>query len=287
MKKLLVAVLVTLSALTFSHTNAAVPPAPVTPKVIGMSAPADTWNARVSEVGAAGLKSRRIFATLSSDGRHQSKMIGQTVAAGMIPVISYKVPSVSTLNQGGYDKWLTATRTYLSSLGAQVTATFWHEPHGDMTPAEFRAGSARFLSRVKAPNVAVGPILNGWLLDRKVSTFASYTDPALLAKWDFIGVDSYQEGTASNPSTTLLPARAVPKVAAWLDTQGFGDKPIVLGEYNGFTGAAMQQAGEWILSTPELWIANIWNVNHTTFSVLTGDRLTAYRATKADPRAMR
>jgi len=56
---------------------------------------------------------------------------------------------------------------------------------------------------------------------------------------------------------------------------------------NGFTGAAMQQAGEWILSTPELWIANVWNTDHTMLSVLTGDRLTAYRATKADPRAMR
>ena len=287
MKKLLLAVLVTLSALPLSLANAAVPTTPITPKVIGMSAPVDTWSARVAEVGAAGLRSRRIFATLSSDGRNQSKIIGQTVAAGMIPVISYKVPSFTTLNQGGYDKWLTATRNYLSSLGVQVTATYWHEPHGDMTPAEFRTGSARFLSLVKAPNVAVGPILNGWLLDRQVSTFASYTSPALLAGWDFVGVDSYQAGTASSPSTTLLPARAVPQTAAWLDTQGFGDKPIVLGEYNGFTGAAMQQAGEWILSTPELWIANVWNTDHTTFSVLTGDRLAAYRATKADARAMR
>ncbi|WP_457207369.1 CBM96 family carbohydrate-binding protein [Nocardioides sp. P5_C9_2] len=268
------------------------PPATsTTPKVIGMSAPANTWDQRIQEVGASGVKSRRIFADLSSSGSSQLPLIRKAIADGMIPVVSYKVPDPVTMANGGYDAWLATLRTQLSGLGAPVTATYWHEPHGDMTPAVFRAGSQRFLDAVKTPSVSVGPILNGWLLDNLNASgranFAEYTSPELLAAWDFVGVDSYQEGTASAPNNALLPARAVPQLASWLDTQGFPDKRIVLGEYNGFTGAAIAQAGEWILSTPELWIGNVWNVDHTTFSVLTGDRITAFQHTKADARAMR
>ena len=205
----------------------------------------------------------------------------------MIPVVSYKVPNPTTLANGGYDTWLATLRTQLNNLGAPVTATYWHEPHGDMDPAIFRAGSLKFFAAVDSPTIAIGPILNGWLLDRRVNDFAAYTDANLLKKWEFVGVDSYQEGSSTAPSNTLLPARAVPLLANWLDTQGVPDKKIVLGEYNGFTGPAITQAGEWILSTPELWIGNVWNVDHTTFSVLTGTRLTAFKATKADYRAAR
>lgn len=263
------------------------PPAgPYAQHVIGMSAPANLWDQRVSEVGADHLNSRRIFGELTSTGTSQLPLIREAIADGMTPVISYKVPNVDSFIAGDYDAWMVNLRRELVALNANVTVTFWHEPHGDMDPAKFRAASLRFFNAVDAPSIAVGPILNGWLLDRRVADFASYTDATLLDKWEFMGVDSYQEGTASNPSSTLLPARAVPKVAAWLDTQGQPDMPIVLGEYNGFSGAAMAQAGEYILSTPELWIANVWNVDHTTFSVLTGERLTAFRATKSDPRVV-
>ncbi len=86
-----------------------------------------------------------------SDGKAQSTVIAQAVAAGMMPVISYKVANVDTLINGGYDAWLTATRKYLDSLNVQVTATFWHEPHGDMDPADFRAGSQKFLDPDEGP----------------------------------------------------------------------------------------------------------------------------------------
>ena len=267
------------------------PAAPVAAKVIGMSAPVDKWDARIKEVGAAGVRSRRIFADLSASGSSQLPLIRQAIADGMIPVISYKVPNPTTFANGGYDAWLATLKSQLNALGAPVTATYWHEPHTDMTPAVFRAGSQRFLDVVQGPDVAVGPILNGWLMDNMKATtranFDEYTSPALLAAWDFVGVDSYQAGTATAPNGALLPARAVPKLATWLDAQGFPDKKIVLGEYNGFTASAIQQAGEWILSTPELWIGNVWNTDHSTFSALTGDRISAYQATKSDPRALR
>jgi hypothetical protein len=290
MNRLLVAA-GTLGAMLVSVLAGAVPAqsaAPALPglKVVGMSAPANLWTQRLREVGACGAEARRIFANLQSDGRSQSTIIQQAVNAGMMPVVSYKVPSVATLNSGGYDAWLAKTRTYLDGLGVQVTATFWHEPHGDMSAAKFRTGSKRFLDRVKAPRVAVGPILNGWLLDRQVSTFASYTDATLLAGWDFVAVDSYQNGTQSRPGS-LLPARAIPLLENWLDSVGQPDKPIGLGEYNGFTAAAITAAGEAILSTPEVWFGLAWNSTGGTYAPLVGDRLSAYRATKADFRAQR
>ena len=258
------------------------------PKVVGMSAPSSLWSQRINEVGSCGVEARRVFASLQSNGRAQATVIEQATAAGMMPVISYKVPSVATLLAGGYDSWLEATRSYLDSLDVPVTVTFWHEPHGDMDPADFRAGSQKFLDLMKSsttPQIKVGPILNGWLLDNKVSTFAGYTSPSLLEQWDFVAVDSYQNGTVSQPGSRL-PARAVPLLASWLDQQGFPDKPIGLGEYNGFTAAAMEAAGEAILSTPEAWFGLAWNSQGDKYAPLAGDRLTAFQATKADARAL-
>jgi hypothetical protein len=258
-------------------------------KVIGMSAPAGMWSQRIKEVGACGVSARRVFANLQSDGKAQSSVIAQAVAAHQMPVISYKVANVDTLINGGYDSWLKATRSYLAGLNVPVTVTFWHEPYGDMDPAKFRAGSQKFLDIMKStatPNIKVGPILNGWLLDNKVSDFASFTSKSLLTQWDFVAVDSYQSGTASAPGNKL-PARAVPLLATWMDQQGFGDKPIGLGEYNGFTGAAIKAAGDAILSTPEAWFGLAWNSDGgTKYAPLEGDRLTEFKKTKADARAL-
>ena len=258
-------------------------------KVVGMSAPAAQWSTRLAEVGACGVEARRIFADLTSSGADQSTLIGQAIAATMLPVISYKVPSVTTLNAGGYDVWLDNLNTYLLSLEVPVVAVFWHEPHGDMTAAAFRAGSQRFLDHLTAANVSVGPILNGWLLDTQANTlvFAGYTSPTLLGEWDFVAVDTYQSGSMENPGPKL-PGRAVPLLETWLDGQGYPDLPIGVGEYNGFSGSALTYAGEQILATPEVWFGMVWNStgSGTAGEVLTGDRLTAYQDTKADPRAL-
>jgi len=253
-------------------------------KIVGMAAPADLWSKRIKEVGRCGVEARRIYAWLAPDGKDQAKLIRRSVRAGMLPVISYKVRNVQTLIDGGYDTWLEKTSDFLDNLNVPVTATFWHEPYADLDPADFRAGSWRFVTRMQTTDISVGPILNGWLLDKKVPEFASFTSPSLLRKWDFIAVDSYQSGTAEAPGD-LLPARAIPLLATWLDTQGLPDMPIGLGEYNGHTGAAIAAAGETILSTPELWFALAWNSTTDTYSPLAGDRLTEYQNTKADDRA--
>lgn len=263
------------------------PPAtPVAPKTIGMSAPSNLWDKRISEVGANGVKARRIFATLSSSGSSSLPLIKEAIADGMMPVISYKVPSVATMINGGYDAWLAKLRTQLVGLNTPVTATFWHEPHGDMTPAQFRAASLKFFNIVDAPSIAVGPILNGWLLDRRVADFAAYTDANLLNKWEFVAVDSYQSGTVANPGQSM-PARAIPLLENWMDSVGHPNKPLGVGEYNGFSAKAIADAGEVLLSTPEVWFGLAWNSQGGSYAPLTGDRITAFQKTKADARAMR
>jgi hypothetical protein len=268
-------------------TATSFPPAePGTPKVIGMSAPANLWDARIQEVGTNGVRARRIFADLSESGSSQLPLIRKAIADGMTPVISYKVPNPATLANGGYDTWLATLRTQLNDLNAPVTATFWHEPHGNMDPAVFRAASLKFFNGVDSPDIAVGPILNGWLLDRRVAEFASYTDANLLNKWEFVAVDSYQSGTPTNPGTDM-PARAIPLLENWMDSVGHPDTPLGLGEYNGFSAKAIADAGEILLSTPEVWFGLAWNSTAGAYVPLTGDRITAFQNTKADPRAMR
>jgi hypothetical protein len=262
------------------------PAAPVTPKLVGMSAPASLWDQRIGEVGQSGVTARRIFATLTSSGGSQMSLVREALADNMMPVISYKVPSVQTLIDGGYDSWLAELRRQLTALDGNVTATFWHEPHGDMEPAQFRAASLKFFQGVDAPNVAVGPILNGWLLDRRVADFAAYTDAALLNKWEFVAVDSYQSGEPTSPGSSM-PARAIPLLEDWMDSVGHPNKPLGLGEYNGFSADAIAGAGEVILSTPEVWFGLAWNSQGDSYAPLAGDRITAFQRTKADPRALR
>lgn len=255
-------------------------------KMIGMSAPARLWDQRIREVGSNGVTARRIFADLSSSGGSQMSLVREAIADGMMPVISYKVPNPATLANGGYDNWLATLRTQLNSLDAPVTATFWHEPHGDMQPAVFRAASLKFFNGVDSPSIAVGPILNGWLLDRKVSTFAALTDANLLNKWEFVAVDSYHSGTPAKPGPAM-PARAIPLLENWMDSVGHPNKPLGIGEYNGFTAKAVAEAGEIILSTPEVWFGVAWNSTAGNHTPLAGDRITAFQRTKTDPRAMR
>lgn len=198
-------------------------------------------------------------------------IINDAVAHNTMPVISYKVPDQATLANGGYDSWLTALNGQLAALDYPVTVTYWHEPRGDFSQISlFHEGSQQFLDHITASNVAVGPILNGWLLDNRVSEFASYTTPSLLKQWDFVAVDSYQSGDVQNPGP-LMPARAIPLLETWMDDQGYPNKPLGVGEYNGFSAAAIAEAGDTILTTPEVWFGLVWNSQGGTYAPLEGD----------------
>ena len=259
-------------------------------KLIGMSAPASLWSARVAEVGTQGLKARRIFADLISTGQDQASLISAAHAAGMMPVVSYKVPSVTNAASGAYDAWADNAAAYLASFNKPTAVVIWHEPTGDMPPAQYVAMQNRLMPRFKGVGqLKVGPILNGFLLTQPsqpagVNEFTSFTSPALLDLWDFFGIDTYQPGTVTSPGA-LMPHERVYALLDWLADQGKPNMPIGVGEYNGFSSAAISGMGEALLSTPNTWFGCVWNVDEARAGILTGSRLTAYQATKADPRA--
>jgi hypothetical protein len=66
---------------------------------------------------------------------------------------------------------------------------------------------------------------------------------------------------------------------------------IVIGEYNSFLADSIASAGEAFLSTPQVKVACVWNSTGKPGTQehvpLSRDRLRAYQATKADPRAAR
>lgn len=259
-------------------------------KLIGMSAPASEWANRVAEVGTQGLKARRIFADLTSAGTDQSSLISAAHAAGMCPIVSYKVPSFTNAATGAYDTWADAAAAYLASFNKPTAVTVWHEPRGDMTGDQYVAMQERLMPRFKGVGqLKVGPILNGFLLTQNsqpagYNEFTSFTSPALMNLWDWLGIDTYQPGTQTSPGT-LMPHERVYALLDWLADQGHAAMPIGCGEYNGFSEAAIAGMGEVLLSTPNTWFGCCWNVDEARAGILTGSRLTAYQATKTDPRA--
>lgn len=255
------------------------PPAPTRQLVLGMSAPRDQWATRLAEVGRDGITARRIFADLDGGARDQADLIESSLTAGMLPVISYKgTPTAAKLRD---------LAAYYSSLDAPLLATYWHEPWGDFTDYQvFRDRSRAFLDAVQSDLVDVGPLLNGWLLNRRVADFRSLTSPDLLRDWDFLGMDTYEEGTLQAPGA-IKPASRVPLLAQFARDNGIPGKPLVIGEYNGYTGETIKAAGDAILAEPTVAVACMWNSTEGKGYVLTSDRLAAFRATKADPRVKR
>lgn len=264
-------------------------------KTIGMSAPSSLWSQRLAEVGPAGVKARRIFADLTSTGQDQASLIGAAVSAGMLPVVSYKLPvsggayRITEALAGSFDAWVNSLGNYLDGLNVPVAAVFHHEPRGDLTPAQFIALNKRYTPLVrKSSDIKVGCFLNGFLLDGSSSAqaeFASYTDATLLNLWDWFGIDAYHAGTITDPDPVKTPGARIRLTCEWLQARGLPDKPVGIGEYNGHTAAAVADAGEASLSEAQVWFSCVWNSDGGSFSPLTGTRLTAFQATKADPRA--
>ncbi len=223
-----------------------------------MSAPANVWDQRLREVGADGVTARRIFADLSACGSSHLSLIRQSIDDGMMPVISYKVPDPTMLASGGYDGWLSVLKAQLDALDAPVTATYHHEPHGDMEPAVFRAASLRFVDRRQHPEH------RGWSHPQRMAARPSgvhlrdLTDATLLNKWEFVAVDSYHSGTVTTPARPCPPVRSRCGSTGWTPWD-YPNKPLGVGEYNGFSAAAVAEAGETMLATPELWFGMAWN----------------------------
>ena len=257
--------------------------APSRAPLIGMSAPAEIWDQRLSEVGP-GVAARRIFADLGGGPASQIKLVEEAHAAGMLPVISYKVGGdVDGAVAGEFDAVAEQAAARLASYDLPTAVTFWHEPYGDMSGAQYAAASRRILPLFKRGELRVGPVLNGWLLDNQRATFASYCPDELFRLWDWVGIDTYESGTMAAPGPRK-PAQRIPALAAYVQSRGY-DLPLGVGEYNGYSAETIAEAGEALLSTADVWFGCLWNATSGKGVTLTADRLAAFQQTLADPRS--
>jgi hypothetical protein len=257
---------------------------PAGQKIIGMSAPAGEWAQRVKDVGSS-VKARRIYADLSAGGNDQQKLIDASFKAGQMPVISYKVGGdYAGAKSGKYDAAAKQAAAMIAAYGQPATVTILHEPQGDVSAADFVAIQKRLVPLFQTGKIRVGPFLNGFLLDRQAdTTFASFAPAELLKMWDFLGMDTYESGTAAAPGKTK-PADRIPELVAW-EKRHSTTLPVAIGEYNGYSAATIKAVGDTVYATPQVWLALMWNSNGAgKGAVLTGTRLSAFQATLKDPR---
>lgn len=254
--------------------------------LIGMSAPASVWDERVRSVGA-GLGARRIFADLADGPDSQIRLVEDAHAAGMLPVISYKVGGdIAGAARGDFNATAKAAAARLASYGRATAVSFWHEPYGDMSGAQYTAASKQLLPAFRRGRLKVGPILNGWLLDNQRATLTQFCPDELFRLWDWFGIDTYESGTMQEPGDHQ-PADRIPALSAYLKSRGHGHLPIGVGEYNGYSAASIRNAGEALFTTPNVWFGCLWNSTGGRGWELSGDRLTAFQKTLADRRRAR
>ncbi|KRF06403.1 hypothetical protein ASG88_19810, partial [Nocardioides sp. Soil777] len=220
-------------------------------------------------------------ADLANGASSQMKMVEEAHAAGMLPVISYKVGGdVAGAVNGRFNSVAEEAAARLASYGRPTAVTIWHEPYKDMSGAEFAAMHRQLMPIFKGGEVRVGPILNGFLLDNQVSTFASFCPDDLFEVWDYFGIDTYEGGTMEAPGARK-PGDRIPALSSYLRSRGY-DLPLGVGEYNGFSAETIAAAGEALLTTPNVWFGCMWNENGEFARELSGERLEAFRATVAD-----
>ncbi|MGY2701896.1 hypothetical protein [Nocardioides sp. HB32] len=251
--------------------------------LIGMSAPADAWHRRVREVGH-GLGARRIYADLADGADSQLKLVEQAHDAGLLPVISYKVGGdAAGAVSGRYNAVAERAAARLASYDLATAVSFWHEPYGDLTGAEYAAASKQLLPAFRRGRLKVGPILNGWLLDNQKGVFASYCPDDLFHLWDWFGIDTYESGTRTSPGDRK-PAERVAALSDYLAARGHRRMPLGVAEYNGYSARSIADMGEALLATRNVWFGCVWNSTGGRGWTLSGDRLAAFRDTLADPR---
>ena len=164
-----------------------------------------------------GLAARRIFADLGSGATSQIKLVEQAHAAGMLPVISYKVGGdVSGAVAGRFNAVAAQAAAKLASYDKPTAVTFWHEPHGDMTPAQYVAASKQILPDLQAGQ-APGRSDPERVAARQpaVATFASYCPDEMFGLWDWFGIDTYESGTMESPGSRK-PADRIPALSSYL-----------------------------------------------------------------------
>lgn len=284
------------NARTGSGSIATVGAEPTGSTSIGMSSPKDLWDQRYREVGADGLTSQRIYCDVNSSGIATNlDRIQKAISLDLTPVVSFKFPSASiaAVGRGDCNAWAAKAADQLQALGVTSLVAAFHEPYDNMSGPEFLATQRQLLPVFNArSNIETYCILHGWLLDNESqmpARFTAYMAPDVMEMLTYFGIDSYQSGTMDSPGDKDLSTR-MPTLLKWLRAQGAPDKPVVIGEFSGYTAASMRKVGEAILSTPNVRYALLFNSASGGKGepvVPNTDRMTAFQAIKADPRAKR
>ena len=249
---------------------------------IGMSAPRDQWGARLAETGP--VRSRRLFGSLSSPSGMIS-LAASEIGAGRMPIMSFKLPSNDWVGAaaGKYDAQLRSLATMLDNLPGQVFVTIHHEPNNDGAAKDYAAMQRRVLPILAPPsNVDAGVIVNGfWWTTLTDAEIAQWLPSDVRRLAEVVAADTYQGGTPSNPGADA--GVKIRRLSQWATRVGVSR--LGIGEYNGLTGAAIKAAGDAVLADPRFVFAAVFNSNTGSLgSVLTGDRLTAFKNTLAAAR---
>ena len=243
--------------------------------LLGMSAPLQFWNKRVSEVGA-GLQARRLFFTSFDASLSKAQ---DTCNAGLYPVMSFKTGGYSwaQVASGDADAALQALHTRLAALTCAGFAAVHHEPAKDGAAADWAAMQVHALPILGGPaggNIKVGVIGNGWWWSAKKkgypdSEIAQWITPSVRRVSDVIGADTY-DGGGEDAGVKIR------RMSAWADRVGVSR--LGIGEFNGQSAAAITHATDAAKSDDRFVWACVWNSNHGTVTVLSGARLKAFRA---------
>lgn len=259
---------------------------------IGMSAPQSEWGTRLAEVG--GVDARRIFGQLDSPDS-AVRLAQSEIAAGRMPILSFKIPNNDWAGAaaGAYDGALRNLTARLDALPGELFVTIHHEPSGDGSPAAYAQMQEHVLPILAPPsNVLAGVIVNGfWWSSRSQGLtdleIAAWLPTRVLRRSEVVAADTYQGGTNASPGENA--GVKIRNMSAWATRVGV--KRLGIGEYNGLDAASIKAAGDAVMADPRYAFASVFNssVNNRVGVdwTLSGDRLTAFKATVSASRAAR
>ena len=170
-----------------------------------------------------------------NDWARIAKNVKADHAAGRLPWVSFKPPGNSQagwqgISSGKYDTELKALATQLKAIDDQpIWLTFHHEPADAGKGAAWAAAYVHIYDVLKAQGALVNtlflPIMADWLFDpRNPADPGDWLTSAVLKRAPVVGVDAYE-----NTSGQTLAVR-LPRVLSWLDSAGYPNSMVAVGE---------------------------------------------------------
>ena len=174
--------------------------------LVGAAEPGNGDPSALEAAAGARLGVRRTF--WDADELETSVAVARAdVAAGRVPLLSYKVGSWRVASEGGRDAWAGSAARQLSALGGTVMVAVHHEPEGDGDIRWWTRMQQRLAPLFDRPHLRYGVILTGY------QQFYGPAEYSLAALWPtgapirFLGLDIYQSYGATSRSTGLVTRR--------------------------------------------------------------------------------